>query len=98
MPRRKVTNDNWSRLGELVLDVWSGKVDARQLRDNPHEVLKKYGVKLDPKDKVKVHFDKADTLNIVIPHNPRSEMELARVGDNDAYKRELGLVIMGGCR
>jgi hypothetical protein len=98
MPRREVENNNWARLGEMILDIWSGRLDRAQLEKEPQALLAKYGVRLDAKTKVQVHFDEPDMLHVVIPYNQRSESELRTVQDIEAYKRELGVVVMGGCR
>lgn len=99
MARRNVSNNNWSRLGELVLKVWQDGQDVLT-DDNAHAVLESYGVQLNDDDTIKVHHDEDHTLNVVIPARPAglNAAQLKALWDIEAYKRELGIIVMGGCR
>ena len=98
-------NNNWADLGQLVIDYWKGDTKKADIKKNPKGVLKKYGCKIPKKIAVTAHFDSGKRIHIVIPHCPWSttgfpneKNELALVESMEAYRRQLGIVVMGGCR
>ena len=91
-------NNNWADLGQLVIDYWKGDLKKSDINNDPKGVLKKYGCHIPKKIAVKAHFDSKKKIHIVIPHCPWSTNELKFVEAMEAYRRQLGIVIMGGCR
>ena len=98
-------NDNWAGLGQLVIDYWKGKIKKSTIEKNTRSVLKKYGCRLPTKYKLTAHFDDESNVHIVIPDCPWSTTGFPKFSNElefdesmEAYKRQLGIVIMGGRR
>lgn len=98
-------NNNWAELGQLVIDYWKGDISEATIRADPKGELAKCGCHIPDNITVEVHFDRADHIHIVFPYCPWDSKgfpshtsELDFVESIEAYRRELGIVVMGGCR
>lgn len=107
MARQKIRDNDWSALGQMMIDVWSkrqgasGRPILEELRDpkTARATLEKYGVQFEKGiQTIVVHEDSDDKLHIVIPKNPWTPEELDRMSRIEAYVRELGIIVMGGCK
>lgn len=102
MPRIPVVDLNYAEVGRWILDYWQDESFANQLEENiKKKVEDAYShASKGEKPEVKVVFDTAQSLTIVVPYNPWSDHgdDLAIVRELDSYQRELGMVVFGGCR
>ena len=98
MPRRPVENNNWARLGELVIKYWKGEHSRDYIDKHLPALMVDHGCIPDPGSTFEPHFDEETHLHVVFPTNPWTPEQLEVVEDVEAYKRELGIILMGGCR
>lgn len=98
MPRRPVENNNWARLGELVMKYWKGELSRGDIEKHLPALMVEHGCIPDPGSQFQAHFDEENYLHVVFPTNPWSPEELKVIEKSEAYKRELGIILMGGCR
>lgn len=98
-------DNNWARLGQLVIDYWKGDISEETIRADPKAAILACGCHIPDHITVEAHFDRDDYMHIVFPHCPWDHHgfpshtnELDFVESMEAYRRELGIVVMGGCR
>ena len=98
-------HDNWAGLGQLVIDYWKGKISQAQISADPKAALGQYGCHIPAEIAVVPHFDNASYMHIVFPDCPwdttgfpNQGNELEFVESMESYRRQLGIVVMGGCR
>lgn len=98
MPRRPVENNNWAALGELVLKYWKGELSEEYIKENLQTLLPQHGCVPDKNASFEAHFDSDTHLHVVFPSNPWTVDQLKTIEQIEAYKRELGIIVMGGCK
>ena len=98
MPRRAVENNNWARLGELVIKYWKGEHSRGDIERHLPALMQEHGCIPDEGATFQAHFDEENYLHVVFPTNPWSPDELKVIEQIESYERELGIIVMGGCK
>lgn len=103
MPRIPEKDLNYAEVGRWVLEYWKNEDFAGELENRIRQkVVDAYGKAADAGDppEVKVIFEQEGEFCVVIPRNPwYSDPDCLRCAEAlEAYQRELGLVVYGGCR
>ncbi len=99
MPRIPVKNNDWAKLGGLLIAYWRGKPAGKRLKKDPSKELKNCGCAFGKKTpEIELCFDTKQKIHIVIPVCPWSKAQLDIIEQSETYKSQLGMSMLMACR